>query len=125
PLIVFINDDQGSIKVDACTLTIVETRAGGNRLPLSDTAEFLDRIEDVLIRVEELADRLYPAGEILLGAGRQALAQVQQVYLRQQIRRVSRMLERADERSVKTDGATNSGSARNKRAATAVSRSTG
>jgi len=52
PLIVFINDDQGRIKVDACTLTLVETRARG--LPLSDTAEFLDRIEDVLIRVEEL-----------------------------------------------------------------------
>jgi ATP-dependent Clp protease ATP-binding subunit ClpC len=99
PLIVFINDDQGRIKVDACSLTVVETRA--HRLPLWDTAEFLDRIEDVLIRVEDLADRLYPAGEILLGDGESSVAQMQRVSLRQQMRRVSRMLDRADERRTK------------------------
>lgn len=99
PLIVFINDDRGRIKVDACTLTVVETRAHG--LPLSDNAEFLDRIEDVLIRVEDLADRLYPAGEILLGDGESSMAQMQRINLRQQLRRVSRMLDRADERRAK------------------------
>ena len=100
PLIVFIRDDQGSIRVDACTLRVVESGAPG-RISLSDTAEFLDRIEDVLIRVEDLADRLYPAGEILLGGDQSAMVQMQQVYLRQQTRRVSRMLDRADERRAK------------------------
>lgn len=103
PLIVFLKDHQGSIRVDVCTLTAVETGASGKaKAPLSDTAEFLDRIEDVLIRVEELADRLYPAGEILLGDGQSATVQMQQVFLRQQTRRVSRMLDRADERSNRT-----------------------
>jgi len=97
PLIVFLKDQQGSIKVDVCSLTAVDAR-GDARVPLSDTAEFLDRIEDVLIRVEELADRLFPAGEIVLGDSQSAMAQMQQVYLRQQVRRVSRMLDRADER---------------------------
>ena len=117
PLIVFINDDQGSIKVDACTLTIVETRAGGNRLPLSDTAEFLDRIEDVLIRVEELADRLYPAGEILLGDGESAMAQMQRINLRQQMRRVSRMLDRADERRARASDTSKPTGTRSRRTA--------
>jgi ATP-dependent Clp protease ATP-binding subunit ClpC len=100
PLIVFINDDQGKIKVDACSLTVIETGTGG-KLPLSDTAEFLDRIEDVLIRVEDLADRIYPTGEILLGDARSSMVQMQRVNLRQQMRRVSRMLDRADERRAK------------------------
>jgi ATP-dependent Clp protease ATP-binding subunit ClpA len=113
PLIVFLKDHQGSIRVDVCTLTAVETGAPGkNKIPLTDTAEFLDRIEDVLIRVEDLTHRLYPAGEILLGEGHSTMVQMQQVYLRQQTRRVSRMLDRADER-------------RNTRPATSVSRSTG
>ena len=102
PLIIFIKDHQGSIRVDVCTLTIVETGSPGRiKIPLSDAAEFLDRIEDVLIRVEDLADRLYPAGEMLLGDGQSAMAQMQRVYLRQQMRRVSRMLDRADERRAK------------------------
>ncbi len=109
PLIVFINDEQGRIKVDACSLTAIETVARGT---FSDTAEFLDRIEDVLIRVEELADRLYPAGEILLGDGQSSMMQMQRLHLRQQLRRVSRMLDRADERHAKQD----SGRARNQRA---------
>ena len=104
PLIVFLKDDQGSIKVDVCTLTAVETGAPG-KIKISNTAEFLDRIEDVLIRVEDFADRLYPAGEILLGDGASAMAQMQQIYLRQQARRVSRMLDRADERRTKQDHA--------------------
>src|SRR6185369_8049050 len=75
PLIVFINDDQGRIKVDACTLSVVESDARG-KFPFTDAAEFLDRIEDVLIRVEDLADRLFPAGEILLGDGQSSLVQM-------------------------------------------------
>jgi ATP-dependent Clp protease ATP-binding subunit ClpC len=126
PLIIFLKDYQGSIKVDVCTLTVIETGAPGKiTIPLSDMAEFLDRIEDVLIRVEDLSDRLYPAGEILLGEGQSAMDQMQQVYLRQQTRRVSRMLDRADERRNKQDDAINSGRARNQRQATGVSRSTG
>lgn len=123
PLIVFLKGDQGSIRVDACTLTVVET--GKIRVSLSDTAEFLDRIEDVLIRVEDLADRLYPSGEILVGEGQSAMAQVQRVYLRQQARRVSRMLDRADERLDKQDRAIISGRPRNKRQVSEASRSTG
>jgi len=114
PLIVFINDDQGSIRVDACTLTVVETGKRGE-LALSDTAEFLDRIEDVLIRIENLADRLYPAGEILLGDARSSLMQMQRVHLRQQMRRVSRMLDRADERRAKKDVVSKSTSSRSRR----------
>jgi ATP-dependent Clp protease ATP-binding subunit ClpA len=98
PLIVFLKDDGGSIKVDVCTLQVVETGAPGrNRISGSDTVEFLDRVEDVLIRVEDHANHLYPSGEILLGDGH-SLAQMQQVYLREQTRRVSRMLDRAEER---------------------------
>ena len=98
PLIIFLKDDRGSIKVDVCTLRVVEAGAPGkNRISRSDTAEFLDRVEDVLIRVEDHANRLYPSGEILLGDG-QSNVQMQQVYLREQTRRVSRMLDRAEER---------------------------
>ena len=113
PLIVFLKDQQGSIKVDVCSLTVTETPASGEtRIPLSDTAEFLDRIEDVLIRVEDFADRLFPPGEIVLGDSQSAMEQMQRVYLRQQVRRVSRMLDRADER-------------RNQQRTTRVSRSGG
>ena len=123
PLIIFLKEDQGSIGVEVCTLTVVETGAPVKLKSLvSDTAEFLDRIEDVLIRVEDLADRLYPAGEVLLGEG-QSTEQMQRFYLRQQTRRVSRMLERADERWTKEAHAINSGGGRNKRHATGSSRS--
>ncbi len=116
PLIIFIKDNQGSIRVDGCTLTVVDTGAPGKKkIPPGDTAEFLDRIEDVLIRVEDLTDRLYPAGEILLGEGQTRMVHLQQVYLRQQSRRVSRMLDRADERRVKQDHARNSGRASHQR----------
>jgi len=100
PLIIFLKDELGSIRVDVCTLEVVET---GSKVPVSDTAEFLDRIEDVLIRVEDHANRLYPVGEILIGDSQSAMAQMQQIHLRQQTRRVSRMLDRADERRVKQD----------------------
>jgi ATP-dependent Clp protease ATP-binding subunit ClpC len=124
PLIVFLNELNGSIKVDVCTLTVVETGAPVEVL-LSNSAAFLDRIEDVLIRVEEMTDRLYPAGEILLGDSDSAMAQMQQVFLRQQTRRVSRMLDRADERRTREDQAANSGGARNRRQAIGAPRSTG
>src|ERR1041385_544336 len=100
PLIIFLKDEQGSIRVEVCTLKVVET---GAPVSISDTAEFLDRIEDVLIRVEDLANCLYPVGEILIGDSQSAMAQMQQIHLRQQTRRVSRMLDRADERRVKRD----------------------
>ena len=118
PLIVFLKDHEGSIQVNACTLSVSETGAPGKiKIQLLDMAEFLDRIEDVLTRVEELTNGLYPAGEILIGDGHSTTAQMQQVYLRQQTRRVSRMLERADERRAKQDHAINFGRARNTRQA--------
>ena len=116
PLIVFIKDDEGKIKVDACTLRIVDT-GETRKSPASNTAEFLDRIEDVLIRVEDLADRLFPAGEILLGDAQSSMVQLQKVFLRQQMRRVSRMLERADERRARQDAAIGSRPARKPRQA--------
>src|SRR6185369_13704604 len=116
PLIVFLKERNGSIEVDACTLTVVESDVQGRR-PLLDTAEFLDRIEDVLINVEELADRLYPAGEILLGDAQSAMMQMQRVNLRQQMRRVSRMLDRADERRAKPIDISKPAGSRPKRAA--------
>jgi ATP-dependent Clp protease ATP-binding subunit ClpA len=110
PLIIFLKENQGSIRVDVCTLTVVEAGAHGKtEIPCSESAGFLDRIEDVLIRVEDLADRSYPAGEILLGHGQSAVIQMQQIHLRQQTRRVSRMLDRADERRVKQDQVSDSG----------------
>ena len=105
PLIIFLKENGGKIAVDVCALQVVETVAPGKTVvPVSNAAEFLDRVEDVLIRVEELADRLFPPGEILLGDGESAMAQMLQIYVRQQTRRVSRMLERADERRVKQAG---------------------
>ena len=104
PLIVFVKEYKGSVKVNVCTLSIVESGAPGKRqVSLLETAELLDRIEDVLIRVEEVTNRLYPAGEILLGDRDSAKVQLQQFHLRQQARRVSRMLDRADERLGKQD----------------------
>ncbi|HEX6047101.1 MAG TPA: AAA family ATPase [Pyrinomonadaceae bacterium] len=104
PLIIFLKENAGKIAVDVCALQVVDTGAPGKTVvPVSDAAEFLDRVEDVVIRVEELADRLFPPGEILLG-GESAMVQMQQVYVRQQTRRVSRMLERADERRAKQAG---------------------
>ncbi len=99
PLIIFLKEQHASIKVDVCSLQVIESGAPGKiKISSCDTAEFLDRIEDVLIRVEEHADRVYPSGEILLGDGQSALVQMQKVYLREQTRRVSRMLDRAEER---------------------------
>jgi len=123
PLIIFLKAYEGNIKVDVSTLAVVETgELCKTRIPLSNSAAFLDRIEDVLIRIEELADRLYPAGEILLGEGHSAIVQMQQVSLRQQTRRVSRMLDRADERRDKQDHAVTSGRARNQRQAMGASK---
>ena len=115
PLIVFLKDHEGSIAVDACTLSVVENGSDRTKAPLADTGEFLDRIEDALIRVEEITERLYPAGEILLGDGQSVITQMHQVYLRQQLRRVSKMLDRADERHAKQGIVTKSGGARNTR----------
>lgn len=113
PLIIFLRDRDGSIKVDVCTLRVVETAAAGkSKISILDTAEFLDRIEDVLIRVEEQAHRLYPAGEILLRAGQSASAEMQKIYLREQTRRVARMLDRADERRTRKAFAGSAGRSR-------------
>jgi ATP-dependent Clp protease ATP-binding subunit ClpC len=121
PLIVVLKEERGSIRVDVCTLRVVETRAPGQiKIANSDTAEFLDRIEDVLIRVESVVDRVYPAGEIVLDHGPAALVQLQQVYLRQQTRRVARMLDRADERRTRPKEVTDARKARSSGAKTAT-----
>jgi ATP-dependent Clp protease ATP-binding subunit ClpA len=119
PLIVFLKADRGIISVDACALTVVEARRTG--IPLSEPAEFLDRIEEALGRVEDLAEVLYPPGEILIGEGQSAAAHMQRVYLRQQARRVSKMLDRADERRARQDQALSPGRPRHKRQVTGTS----
>ena len=104
PLIVFVKEHEGSVGVNVCTLSVVASGAPGKtKVSLLETAELLDRIEDVLIRVEDVTNRFYPAGEILLGDAESAKVQLQQFHLRQQARRVSRMLDRADERLGKPD----------------------
>jgi hypothetical protein len=69
-------------------------------VPLADTNELMDRIEDCLMRVEADSERLRPQGEIIIGDRNAADAtkQVQHFFVRDQARRVARMLDRADER---------------------------
>ena len=122
PLVIFIKESERAIQVDVCNLTVAEAVASfTNKVTPFDTDEFLDRIEDVLIRVEELTDRVYPAGEILLGDSQLALEQMQQIHLRQQVRRVSRMLERADQRSAKQGRSGESASSRASRSSSSAS----
>jgi len=97
PLIIFLHEREGSIAVDVSHLSIVEDGAAPlMRVPLVDTHELLDGVEDTLERIEADAEKLRPHGEIIIGDN--AAGQIQHFYVRDQVRRVARMLDRADER---------------------------
>lgn len=99
PVIIFLRASEGTLEVGVSQMTI----AGAAPLlsvPLADTNELMDRIEDCLMRVEADSERLRPQGEIIIGDRNAADAtkQVQHFFVRDQARRVARMLDRADER---------------------------
>ena len=101
PVIIFLNASDGKIRVNVSQLTIVDAGAAPlMSVPLADTSGLMDCIEDSLVRIEEQAERLRPAGEIIIGDSNAADAtrQLQHFFVREQTRRVSRMLDRADER---------------------------
>lgn len=100
PLVIFLRARDGNIAVDVSQMTIVESAAAPLMcVPLSDTGELLDRVEDTLERIEDEAEKLHPQGEIIIGdKAVNATRQLQHFYLREQARRVARMLDRADAR---------------------------
>ncbi|HEX7331808.1 MAG TPA: AAA family ATPase [Pyrinomonadaceae bacterium] len=99
PLIIFLHARDGSIAADVSRLTIVEDAAPLMRVPLSETHELLDRVEDALERIEDGAEKLRPQGEIIIGdKAVNTATQLQHFYVREQARRVARMLDRADAR---------------------------
>lgn len=98
PLIIFLKANHGSITVEARSMVVNQTAAPIMQVPYSDTGELLDLIEDALVRIEDVEHSLRPAGEILIGDAESNLAQMQHFYFREQTRRVTRMLDRADER---------------------------
>ena len=100
PLIIFLRAREGSIGVGVSHLAIAEDGAAPlMRVPLVDTHELLDRVEDALDRIEKDAGKLRPQGEIIIGDKTvNTASQLQHFYVRDQARRVARMLDRADER---------------------------
>ena len=100
PLIIFLHAREGSIAVDVSRLTIVEDGAAPlMHVTLSESHELLDRVEDALERVEGDAEKLRPQGEIIIGdKAANATTQLLHFYVREQARRVARMLDRADAR---------------------------
>ena len=99
PVIIFLRASEGTIEVSVSQMTI-----GGAAplmsVPLADTNELMDGIEDSLMRIEADTESLRPHGEIIIGDRNAADAtkQVQHFFVRDQARRVARMLDRADER---------------------------
>jgi ATP-dependent Clp protease ATP-binding subunit ClpC len=99
PLIIFLRGQDGKIAVDVSAMKVVDAPASLISLPLSNTAKVLDHVEDVLDRIEQETQDLIPRGEILIGNNKSDLrSQLQQLQFRDQMRRVERMLSRADHR---------------------------
>lgn len=116
PVIIFLRASEGQIRVNVSPLTIVDAEAAPlMRVPLVDANELMDRIEDSLMRVEEESESAHPQGEIIIGGRNTAHAtsQLQHFFIREQARRVARMLDRADDRLARK--ATTFGGARNER----------
>jgi ATP-dependent Clp protease ATP-binding subunit ClpC len=99
-LIIFLRDKGGKIAVDVNPMTIVsDDTAPLIKLSLSNSAKLLDQVEDALDRIEQDTEALTPSGEILIGESRSNVRlQLQNFQFREQMRRVLRMLDRADER---------------------------
>ena len=119
PVIIFLRASEGSIRVGVSQMTI----AGAAPLlsvPLADTIELMDGIDDSLMRIEADTESLRPQGEIIIGDRNATAAsrQLQHFFVREQARRVARMLDRADERIEREKS---SSARRSGRAVTAVS----
>jgi ATP-dependent Clp protease ATP-binding subunit ClpA len=99
PVIIFLQANEDAIRVSVSQMTIAGAAPLMN-VPLVDTNELMDGIEDCLVRVEAASERLQPQGEIIIGDRNAADAtrQLQHFFVREQARRVTRMLDRADER---------------------------
>jgi DNA polymerase III delta prime subunit len=112
PVIIFLRASDGNISVNVSQLMLVSDDAAPlKRVPLFDTNEMMDRVEDTLMRVEADIETLHPRGEIIIGGSHSA--QLQHFFIREQARRVARMLDRADDRLARE--ATAFGGARNVR----------
>ena len=97
PLIIFLRGNGGKIAVDVRTLTIVgDAAAPLINLELSNSARLLDHVEDALERLERETEALTHRGEVLIGSD--VRSQLQNFQFRDQMRRVVRMLDRADQR---------------------------
>ncbi len=99
PVLIFLRASEGVIRVSISQMTVAGAAPLMN-VPLVDANELMDGIEDCLMRVEADSERLQPQGEIIIGDRYAADAprQLQHFFMRDQVRRVSRMLDRADER---------------------------
>lgn len=117
PLIISLRAHQESIAVEVHRIKIIgQDAAPLMQVPLADADELLDRVEDALARIEEGAAEMHSPGEIIIGgSGVNVAAQLQHFLIREQARRVSRMLGRADERLSRQGQASTSGGARNTR----------
>lgn len=100
PLIITLHARDGNIAVVAQGLTLVkEDAAPLMQVRLEDADDLLDCIEDALVRIEGAAEELRPPGEIIItGDDARTAVHLRHFLVRDQARRVSRMLERADER---------------------------
>lgn len=98
PLVIFLRGSEGKIAVDVSTLTVVSTAPLIN-LQLSNSAKVLDHVEDALDRIEQDTEALTHRGEVVIGDSKSDLRlQLQNFQFRDQMRRVRRMLDRADQR---------------------------
>ncbi len=114
PLIIFLHAREGSIAVEVSPLKVIED--GAAPLPMFETHELLDRVEDALERIEKDAEKLRPQGEIIIGdKAVNTTSQLQHFYVRDQARRVARMLDRADERVARQRSVRTSVSSKSKR----------
>ena len=101
PVIIFLRASGNRISVDISQLTLIgEDAAPLMRVPLFDANELVDRVDDCLIRIEADTQRLRPQGEIIIGDRDAASAtrHLQHFLVRDQARRVARMIDRADDR---------------------------
>ena len=102
PLIIFLREKEGKIVVDVTALTIVADNASLTKLSLSNSAKVLDHVEDALERIEQDTQGLIHRGEVVIGDSKSDVrVQLQNFQFREQMRRVERMLDRADQRRTK------------------------
>ena len=100
PLVIFLRGAEGKIAVDVRVLTVIgDKTAPLINLQLSNSARILDHVEDALDRIEQDTDSSAHRGEILIGDSRSDVRlQLRNFQFRDQMRRVVRMLDRADQR---------------------------